>query len=230
LSTIYIGVDDTDTLGTRGTGHLARMMAAELGAEMRVLGVTRHQLLVDTRVPCTKNNSAAAIHVDDGADADLDGLFERARRLMLADFITGSDPGLCVARAVPAGVTAYGRRVKGAFVTRDEAREVAAAHGVRLEGLGGTQDGVIGALAAVGLAAGGDDGRYVLVGHVRDLSGLLPVSALRDAGIEALYTPDGQPVTTGRVLVEKLRPARRSGRPVLFVERDDDHWRPLKLD
>jgi hypothetical protein len=41
---------------------------------------------------------------------------------------------------------------------------------------------------------------------------------------------DGQPVTKGLVLVDKMRPARRNGQPVLFVERQEDHWLPLKLD
>jgi hypothetical protein len=38
------------------------------------------------------------------------------------------------------------------------------------------------------------------------------------------------PVTDGMVLADKLRPARRNGQPVLFVERQADHWLPLKLD
>jgi len=29
--------------------------------------------------------------------------------------------------------------------------------------------------------------------------------------------------------VEKLRPARRGGKPVAIVDREGDHWRPLKL-
>ena len=58
---IFIGMDDTDTLESRGTGHLARQIAATLSAEHTILGVTRHQLLVDPRVPCTKNNSSATI-------------------------------------------------------------------------------------------------------------------------------------------------------------------------
>ena len=41
------------------------------------------------------------------------------------------------------------------------AREIAATHGIHLEGLGGTEDGVIGALAAVGLMATHDDGRVI---------------------------------------------------------------------
>jgi hypothetical protein len=32
------------------------------------------------------------------------------------------------------------------------------------------------------------------------------------------------------VQCDKLRPARRGGRPVLFVEWADGYWLPLKLD
>lgn len=61
---LFIGLDDTDILTSRGTGHLAREIAAVLqGAGHTLLGVTRHQLLRDPRVPCTKKNSCAAIHL-----------------------------------------------------------------------------------------------------------------------------------------------------------------------
>jgi hypothetical protein len=96
--------------------------------------------------------------------------------------------------------------------------------------LGGSQDGVIGALSAVGLAASGKDGRYLLIGHTRDLSGLHEISAVLQAGISAVLTLDGQPVSHGLVQAEKLRPARRGGQPVLYVEWQDGYWQPLKLD
>jgi hypothetical protein len=80
------------------------------------------------------------------------------------------------------------------------------------------------------LAASGDDGRYVLVGRSRELSGLQSVSTLLTAGISAVQTLDAQPVTSGWVQTDKLRPARRGGRPVAVVEWVGDHWRPLKLD
>jgi hypothetical protein len=70
----------------------------------------------------------------------------------------------------------------------------------------------------------------VLVGRSRDISGLQPVEALLEAGIAAVQTPDGQPVISGLVLVDRLRPARRGGRPVAVVEWTGDHWLPLKLD
>jgi hypothetical protein len=57
----FIGLDDTDTLESRGTGQLARQIAAVLAADYPVLGVTRHQLLVDPRCRKPGTTSSAAI-------------------------------------------------------------------------------------------------------------------------------------------------------------------------
>jgi tRNA(Ile2) C34 agmatinyltransferase TiaS len=228
---ILIGLDDTDVLDSRGTGHLAREIAAKLRANYELLGVTRHQLLRDPRVPCTKNNSCSAILLNGHKEPDLDELLQQVKTLMLAQFQPGSDPGLCIATVpMAAAITGFGQRVQREIVAQTEARALAQENRVPLLGLGGDEDGVIGALAAVGLAAGGDDGRYVLVGRSRELSGLQPVSALLAAGIAAVRTADGQPVTEGLVQTDRLRPARRGGQPVAVVERAADHWRPLKLD
>ncbi len=227
---VFIGLDDTDNLTSRGTGRLARQIAAALSADYPVLGVTRHQLLVDPRVPCTKNNSSAAITLNVDEGPDLAALLERVREMMVQDYQPGSDPGLCLACDVPAAIIEFGRRAQRSMVTQAEARGLAAAYGIPLVGLGGDEGGVIGALAAVGLAAGGEDGRYVLVGRSRELDGLQPVSALLAAGIHAVRTLDGQSVTDGLVRTEKLRPARRGGQAVAVVEWADSCWVPLKLD
>jgi hypothetical protein len=227
---LLIGLDDTDNLDSPGTGHLAREIATALAADYSLLGVTRHQLLVDPRVPATKNNSCAAVALDVDGAADPAVLLKQVRALMRDAFQPGSDPGLCVAQRVPPAVTAFGRRAQRQLVTQDEARALAASSGIALLGLGGDEGGVIGALAAVGLAASGEDGRYVLVGRSRELTGLQPVSALLAAGVVAVQTAHGRQVTDGLVQVDKLRPARRGGQPIAIVEWAGDHWRPLKLD
>jgi len=228
--TYFIGIDDTDTADSRGTGYLARQIVAALAAKHTVLGVIRHQLLVDPRVRCTRNNSSAAIILDGNGVAQTGSLLEQVKALMLDDFQPGSDPGLCVANAVPEAVTAFGRRAQQELVTPEEAEFLAAAHGVRLVGLGGDCSGVIGALAAVGLAAGAEDGRYILVGRLRELSGLQPVSAVLAAGIASVRTLAGQLVTDGLIQTDRLRPARRGGQPIAFVEWAGEFWQPLKLD
>jgi tRNA(Ile2) C34 agmatinyltransferase TiaS len=228
---ILIGLDDTDVLDSRGTGHLAREIAGALSTDYQLLGVTRHQLLLDPRIPLTKNNSCSAILLDDAQEPDLHELMRRVGAFMLEDFQPGSDPGLCVASApVASAFTDFGRQVQREVVTQTRARALASKHHVPLIGLGGDEGGVIGALAAVGLAASGEDGRYVLVGRSRELSGLQPVSALLAAGITAVQTAEGETVTEGLVQTDRLRPARRGGRPIAVVERVGDCWLPLRLD
>jgi hypothetical protein len=51
-----------------------------------------------------------------------------------------------------------------------------------------------------------------------------------EAGVAAVQTLDGQPVSSGLVQTDKLRPARRGGCPIAVVEWAGDHWLPLKLD
>ncbi len=225
---IFIGMDDTDNHESRGTGRLSRAIADELACDFNILGVVRHQLLVDPRVPYTSHNSCAVIVADGSVDTNLPALFERVKAQMLADFQPGSDPGLCVTKHVPQEVTAFGHKAQSEVLTQAEARELAARHGILLEGLGGTQDGVIGSLAGVGLSAEGNDGRYLQVGHIRELTGLQSVETILNAGVFAIQTIEGQPVKEGLVMADKIRPARRNGQPVALVSWDVDHWQPIK--
>ena len=235
---LFIGLDDTDTLESRGTGHLARTVATALAADYQVLGVTRHQLLIDPRVPYTAKNSSAAILLRPNGCIDAEALTTRVRALVCDQYSYGSDPGLCIASRVPPAISTFGRRVQQDVVTQADARALAATHAIRLIGLGGNEDGVIGALAAVGLAATGDDGRYVMVGQSRALTGPCPIPAVLAAGVADVRTLDGRRVTHGLILTDKLRPARRDARPIAFVEPCPDpvpgepvrYWRPLKLD
>ncbi len=231
---IYIGLDDTDNSTSRGTGHLARMVAASLAERYQVWGVTRHQLLVDPRVPYTSHNSCNVVHLREDGTIDLVALADAVQAVMLANFQPGSDPGLCIAHTVAPTMSAFGHRAKIELVQQSEAREIADRCGCALRGLGGTQDGVIGALAGVGLAATGEDGRFVLVGRSRELVGVQPVQAILEHGIAEVRTAEGVSLREG--LVEtggKLRPALRGNQPVLVVkpqEGDPTIWLPLKLD
>jgi hypothetical protein len=60
-----IGIDDTDNLESRGTGHHARRLGAFLQTEAMagLLDVTRHQLFVDPRIPYTSHNSSLCLRV-----------------------------------------------------------------------------------------------------------------------------------------------------------------------
>jgi len=225
----FLGIDDTDNHESRGTGHLARFMAQVLAQEFSVHGVTRHQLIEDERVPMTAKNSCAGI-LFEGDAYPIAEIAMYARKIMLDDYQPGSDPGLCVATEVPSAIISYGKKAQKELFTQPIARKLANMHHIHLEGLAGDENGVIGALAAVGLLAHGGDGRYVMVGDIRDLEGIHPAKTVIAAGVSEIRTLDGDVVCEGLIQTEKMRPARRVGRPVLYVERGDSHWLPLKLN
>jgi hypothetical protein len=232
---IYVGIDDTDTLDTPGTNQLARALAVRVASNYHTALITRHQLLYDARIPYTSKNGSASLLLEARESVNLTALIGELRAGMLAWFKPGSDPGLCVAARVPAEVSAFGRRCQREVVGQDEARALAATHNLHLEGLGGTEGGVIGALAAVGLIATGEDGRVVHIGGwPDDLSGLQPIDALRARGVEVRELATGKSVEEGAVEVGKhLRPNYRERRIVLYVEPSPAggpvHWQAIRL-
>lgn len=224
---IYVGIDDTDILGSRGTNQLARAIVHDLAVDWKCHGIVRHQLLDDPRIPYTSKNGSASIVLErrDAADDTCETvratLIAALRHTMQGWYIEGSDPGLCVTHHVPDAVTEFGRRCKQEVVTQADARELAARHGIHLEGLGGTEGGVIGSLAAVGLIVTGDDGRVVQLGEwPDDLTGPQPVSVIQSRNIEVEEIDSLASVQSGTVDVGKhLRPNRRAGKTKLFVRR-----------
>lgn len=228
---IRVGIDDTDTLETRGTNHLARLIVERLGLAAPDGAIVRHQLLFDRRIPYTSHNGSASIALPSADPARASDLARDVRMILRECFVEGSDPGLCVAADVPDAIRAFGRRCQREIVTMDDARALAAAHGIHLEGLGGTSGGIIGALAAVGLAAAGEDGRVV---HwpgwpwPDPLSGVVPIETLRARGVEEVRDEaSGAVVTEGLVDVGKrLRPNVRGGKMVVLVEKSADDRAP----
>jgi hypothetical protein len=232
---IYVGIDDTDIVGSPGTNQLARVIVGRLGLLGADALICRHQLFFDPRVPYTSGNGSASIQLPHGGDVPRAELITRVRGMMRDWYVEGSDPGLAVTESVSPEMTAFGAQAKTEFVTQGDARTVADRSGCHREGLGGTNQGIIGALAAVALAAGGDDGRVV---H-RDgwpwpdeLRGVQPAAAIRDRGVD-IRAASGDTFTDGAIDVGKhLRPNWRGGRMVLLVDppdKPDAPWRAQRI-
>jgi hypothetical protein len=161
---VLVAVDDTDNLETKGTGHLAEAIAREV--ERNGWGtrsyITRHQLLVHPDVPYTSHNSSMCFTADVD-EARVDELTAHAAAFLERASAPGSDPGLCVATAERLEgadeLVAFGERAKRTVLEQGEAHHLARRLGVHLSAHGGTGGGVIGALAAIGLRLGGNDGR-----------------------------------------------------------------------
>lgn len=231
-STIFIGIDDTDIVGSPGTNQLARAIVADLAHLVDLQRITRHQLLDDPRVPYTSQNGSASILLTPREPIPADEIFEICRSRMLKWFVEGSDPGLCVSLSVPDAIVEWGQRCKRELVTKLEALELAIELGIRLEGLGGTRGGVIGALAAIGLSRDGNDGRVVMWKlWPDDLSGVVPMETIRQRDITVVDRESFAVCDSGLVDVGKhLRPNIVAGRATLWVTKNSPHeWTALKL-
>lgn len=233
---IYVGIDDTDVIGSPGTNQLARAIVSRLAAAAREAIVCRHQLFVDSRIPYTSQNGSASIQLPYGDAVPRAVLLATVRDVMRDRYVEGSDPGLAVCEQVTEPMASFAERATREVLSQAEARAVAAGSHCHLEGLGGTQQGIIGALAAVALAAGGANGRVV---HVEGwpwpdpLAGVQAASVIRARGVAEIRTRAGQRFTGEQVDVGRhLRPNWCGGQIVLFVEPPADGrqvWRALKL-
>jgi len=230
---LYIALDDTDTLDSIGTGRLTREIAADLAADYHVYAVTRHQLYIHPDIPYTSHNSCAVIHIHENGDDPRAALMDRVSTLMKERFVEGSDPGLAIARTsdITPPVYLFGFDAKQRIVTQEQARAIARNTGIPLQGLGGTEGGIIGALAGIALAAAESDGRFLFFGTIRDFQGSRSIESLQEAGIEEIHSVDGERIREGFVEIPKFpQPVCIRGRPVLFVEKAGSTLRSVKRD
>jgi hypothetical protein len=235
MTRYLVGIDDTDNLESRGTGHRARQLGDLLGRSgIELLGITRHQLLVHPAIPYTSHNSSACIEVQAAPDAT-DRIIGICRGFLLEASAPGSDAGLGVgnADAVCAEVVEFGARAKRAVVQRTDAELIAQRNGIHLAPLTGTGLGVIGALAAVGLRTGGNDGRFLWLPALRETAGVHRASELMQRlHLDAIETETGTTVDGHeRIAVgEWLRPLMRGGRKTMLVQEtvhEDYRWSGL---
>jgi hypothetical protein len=231
----YIGFDDTDTQNTPyGTGKVARWFESELPPSCRLWGVIRQQLLVHEKVPYTSHNSAACLVIEAEKDCSRTLLLESAVEHLKRHSVEGSDPGLCLAAESDEGLgllTEFGQRCTQYVIEQEEAYDLAERAGIHLSAHGGTGQGVIGAMASVGLTVWGWAGRCIEFAGLRSLPQKITVSALRDHGVlvvsvdrDALTPCDGDKVDTHGW----CRPRLMGGKPVLLLNRmEDGTWHSL---
>jgi hypothetical protein len=147
-----------------------------------VSDITRHQLFVSRWIPYTSHNSAACIRLQMSRQADISKIHALCGAFLRRESAAGSDAGLCIAplASVSRVVREFGLSAKKTVLSQAEARTLARVEGLVLEGYTGTQGGVIGALAAVGLRAAGTDGRFLWLRGIREVQpGQYTLAALK---------------------------------------------------
>jgi hypothetical protein len=229
-----IGIDDTDNLETRGTGHRVRQLAKWLAENELAVpkGITRHQLLVHPQIPYTSHNSSACLSVE---TTNADDLWEAAREFLMREAATGSDVGLCLGEwdAIREEVMSFGRRAKTEVLTLLEAQRTASISGMWCEGLTGTGGGIIGALAGIGLHRAGNDGRFLWLPGLRELKGKYLITDVITKGhIECVCTLEQAELSTEEIVDvgEWVRPILKNGKSTLYVEEQNHEWHILSKE
>lgn len=164
MEKLLICIDDTDNLDSIGTGQLLETMCVEMKTHGLAEGgyVTRHQLLIHEDIAYTSHNSSMCCEL---TTEDPEQTLEFARSYLEEHAAPGSDPGLCVLRLTEgtdySGLAEFGRLAQTIVLKKEDAYLAADSFSgtLSLSEHGGTGDGVIGALAGVGLRLTGSDGR-----------------------------------------------------------------------
>ena len=223
-------IDDTDMPGTKGTGWLVQDMCEQMeGIISNCSPISRHQLFVHEDVPYTSHNSSMCFEmnlVGNNLSSAIDTMVSFIKeRAML-----GSDPGLCVARKADVltnrALLEFGEAAKVSVLNKDLAYNLADKIGVHLSEHGGTGDGIIGAIAGVGLRLTGNDGRYRGWYHLGNPGTTLGVDTLCEYPfIEQIVTESGDALPHDMSVAigsEKIKTVRQGGRQVVVVKEISD--------
>ena len=237
---IYIGIDDTDNKDSRGTGFRARKMASLIESNKLgiVEGITRHQLFVHPDIPYTSQNSSACLEI---STDNIDKLKEFCREFLLEDSAEGSDVGLCISEKhqITDKLIQYGQNAKSIVLNQDIAKKMAKEHNIYLEGLTGTKDGIIGSLAAIGLRASGNDGRFIWMNNfaLRDIKGIyLAEKLLSETSIDLIIDTNKIEISNSEKieLGEWVRPVLQNNKKIIIVEKSNNtneyEWKVASKD
>jgi hypothetical protein len=224
--TLLVCIDDTDNLDSRGTGELAELIAE--GIERSGWGhcsvITRHQLLLHDDIPYTSHNSSMCFCASLNAPESLIQVIKYAEEFLRIESAEGSDPGLAVmdmdALTEPSEIINFGQRAKCEVLTKTQAYSFAQKHTIHLSEHGGTGQGVIGALAGIGLRLSGNDGRVRGKLKVGDAGTEISVEALlRYPQIDAVQAIDKVPLDAADkiLLGDKVKTVWLNHQAVLLV-------------
>ncbi len=225
---ILICIDDTDQKDGPGTGHLAQALCEEI--EQRRWGtcsaISRHQLFVHPDIPYTSHNSSLCFEAGIQEDRLME-LIGFSGKYLREKSAPGSDPGLCVAVVEQIlnrdKLTGFGHKAKQAILTKEDAYELAGELNIHLSEHGGTGQGVVGALAGIGLRLSGNDGRFRGWYHFGREGESIGVKVLRTHRfIDAVRSETGEILTDDTTVFfggDEQKTVLQDGKQVLLVKK-----------
>jgi hypothetical protein len=228
----YLCIDDTDNLDSIGTGTIAEQIQEKIihqGYGPCSL-VTRHQLFIHEDIPYTSHNSSMCFFCEAPKDA-LTAIINLAANHLDTVAAVGSDPGLCVLAYDESchydELMEFGINAKKKILTRDDAMVCVQDNQLHLSEHGGTGQGIIGALAGVGLRLFGYDGeikgalKSVMLNQTYSVADLKKLPEVNQ--VINLTTKEPLADTTPINMYNRSKTVLYQNEYVLFVKKDENH-------
>ncbi|MCP4020697.1 MAG: hypothetical protein GY729_02545 [Desulfobacteraceae bacterium] len=230
--TYLICIDDTDMPGTKGTGWLVQELCKLLEQNKMADStspISRHQLFVHEDIPFTSHNSAMCFEMA-LQNNDIFQVIDFMAAFLEERSQKGSDPGLCVAgldqNLDRERLIKFGKNAKKAVSSKEAAYDLAKETGIHLSEHGGTGQGVVGAVAGIGLRLSGNDGRYRGWYHLGMPGDVVRVDRLcQYPFIDQLVTPQGKSLPLDALVCigsEKTKTVRLKERQVLVAVENEN--------
>ncbi|PKP19372.1 MAG: hypothetical protein CVU05_11540 [Bacteroidetes bacterium HGW-Bacteroidetes-21] len=233
---LFIGIDDTDNPESKGTGYFSRCLGHQLEKEGlgKILGISRHQLYRSISIPFTSRNNATCIELKSCSTTD--ALLDFIRKFIAENATPGSETGFCIASAehFPKKAMDFGLKAQKKVVTSDQALCLASENNFHIEGITPGAHGIIGALAAIGLRATGNDGTLIWVKgyEINDMKGIFHAGEIySQTRVDCIKTIDGFkiPVNATIEYSENIHPVIKENFVTLYVvehpQKDQCDWK-----
>ncbi|MCL2504049.1 MAG: hypothetical protein FWE94_05555 [Coriobacteriia bacterium] len=228
-------IDDTDSLTKKiSTGKIADYIKGALVE--RGIGIcsaiTRHQLLLHEDIPYTSHNSSMCMELETEGDKSAE-IISLGTNVLEEHMDESSSPGFCYCISNALSETSrgeligFGKRAKREVLKKEDAYHLAERLGLHLSEHGGTGQGVIGAVAGIGLRLSGDDGTYrgkMKITPTRS-DGLISVDDIcAQSGASEVRDMEGAVLGRGQLLHigEHAKAIRVDHKKVIMVSRQED--------
>lgn len=222
---IFIGIDDTDNAESKGTGFFSRELGHSIEKKGlgKVLGISRHQLLKSSDIIYTTRNSASCIELM--ICIDIKEIVSFIKDFIKKNATPESHTGFCIidSQRVTKNLILFGKKAQKSKISISDATSIAKEDCIYVGGKSETANGIIGALAAIGLRASGNDGIMIWAKGKE----IMPMKGVFNAGevyssthIDILKSVDGFkiPVNARIEICETDNPTIKENSVTLFVE------------
>ncbi|MBI5538954.1 MAG: hypothetical protein HY951_02775 [Bacteroidia bacterium] len=222
---VLIGIDDTDSKTSKGTGFLTRELGKQIEIQNlgKVLNITRHQLFLSKEIAYTNRNNSACIEV---SACNYDGLVEFCKEFVFRNSEKVAQPAIVFAKLelVSDEVIEFAKTAKNKIVTLKDALALIKKNDFLKEDSGKKNNGVIGAIAAIGLRATGNDGRVIWAkGHeIIGMKGTFMAGEVYcETYVDTIKTIDGYKIPTDATIIfdnTLIKPVLEGNNVTLIVE------------